>query len=147
MPGSQELHASLLLSVRTEDLHWTCCFEASLQWQQLCLSPGKEICADTSVVWLEWSLTAPVVYFRKTNDVAVNFKLHSELIQYVIMNFLPGLRVIQQDLHLLWRSAAPLTALELYKCTQLRMGPGGLYGWANKPVLHWASTRCWSWAE
>lgn len=115
MLGSQELRASLMLSVRTEDLHWACCFETSLQWQQLCLSPGKEICADTSMVWLEWSLTAPVVYFRKTNNVVVDFKLHSELIQYVIMNFLPDLRVIQQDLHLLWRSAAPLTALELYK--------------------------------
>lgn len=46
-----------------------------------------------------------------------------------------------------WKSAALLTVLVLYKCTQLRMGPGGSYCRANQPVLHWASTMCWSWAE
>lgn len=40
-------------------------------------------------------------YFRKTNDVVLDFKLHLELIQYVIWNFLPDLRVIWQDLHVL----------------------------------------------
>lgn len=63
------------------------------------------------------------IYFRKTNDVVVDFKLRSELVQYVILNFLPDLRVIWQDLHRLRRCAAPLTSLELYKCIRLGKGP------------------------
>ena len=34
-------------------------------------------------------------------DVVVDLKLRSELVQYIILNFLTGLRVIRQDLHLL----------------------------------------------
>lgn len=41
------------------------------------------------------------IYFRKTNDVVVDFRLRLELVQYVILNFLPDLRVMWQNLHLL----------------------------------------------